>query len=109
MPAAESAAHAFGEKAIRAVRLPVASAARKNSGRPSGTVMAIACPTVPVRTPRRTLALLKANVAAEQIASKAPNTPAIPFVMPRESGASSNLGLAIKRQAEDYWIIRFRG
>jgi hypothetical protein len=41
--------------------------------------MAIACPTVPVRTPRRTLALLKANVAAEQIASKAPSTPVIPF------------------------------
>src|SRR5215470_8566129 len=54
------------------------SAARKNSGTPIGTVMAIACATVPVSTPRRTLALLKANVAAEQMARSPPSTPCRP-------------------------------
>jgi hypothetical protein len=41
---------------------------------PIGTVIAIAWMTVPVSTPRRTLALLKANVAAEQTANNPPST-----------------------------------
>jgi hypothetical protein len=59
-------------------RWPVTNAARKNSGTPIGTVIAIAWVTVPVSTPRRTLALLNANVAAEQTANRPPSTTAIP-------------------------------
>src|SRR5438445_5790137 len=74
MPAADNAAIACAEKLVTVARWPVTSAARKNSGTPIGTVIAMACPTVPVSTPRRTQALLKANVAAEQTARRLPST-----------------------------------
>src|SRR4051794_6659913 len=87
MPAAESAANDFGEKPASVPRLPLRSATRKNIGSPSGTVIAMAWPTVPVKTPRRTLALLKAKVAAEQIASRAPSNAAfLVGFQPRGSG-----------------------
>jgi RNA polymerase sigma-70 factor (ECF subfamily) len=43
-------------------------------GTPIGTVIASACATEPVRTPRRALALLNANVAADSAASTTPST-----------------------------------
>ncbi len=46
----------------------------KNSGTPIGTVMAMACATEPVSTPRRRLALLKAKVAADKSARKPAST-----------------------------------
>ena len=42
-------------------------------GSPSGTEIDMACRTLPVSTPRRARALLKANVAAAQSARKPPN------------------------------------
>ena len=45
--------------------LPLTSAAIRKMGTPIGTVITSACTTDPVSTPRRALALLKANVAAE--------------------------------------------
>src|SRR5262249_1265094 len=45
----------------------------KNSGTPIGTVIAIACNTDPLRTPRRTLALFSANVAADNSANRPPS------------------------------------
>ena len=56
------------------------SAATKKIGTPIGTVIASACATEPVRTPRRALALLKANVAADSAASTTPSTRQ-PFVI----------------------------
>ena len=56
-PAPTSAANAVGEKPKTAGRLPVTSAATKNSGTPSGTVIAMPCMIDPVRTARRMLAL----------------------------------------------------
>ena len=60
--------------------MPVASAARRKIGTPIGTVIAIACETEPVSTPRRALALLKANVAADSAARNTPSTRR-PFVI----------------------------
>jgi hypothetical protein len=74
MPAADSAASAVGEKPATAARLPVVSAATKNSGTPIGTVIAMPCVIEPVSTARRTLALLNAKQAAEQTASRLPST-----------------------------------
>src|SRR5262249_56649887 len=74
MPAPASAASPRGEKPSTAPSWPVMSAARKNNGTPRGTVIAMARKTDPVSTPRRTLALLKANVAAEQLAKRPPST-----------------------------------
>src|SRR5689334_4272640 len=74
MPASASATYPWVENASTSPSRPVRSAARKNSGTPIGTVIAIACATDPVSTPRRTLALLKANVAAEQMARSPPST-----------------------------------
>ena len=45
---------------------PVKTTTRNEIGSPIGTVIAIACSTVPLRTPRRMLALLKAKVAADK-------------------------------------------
>ena len=78
MPAAASAANAVGEKPSTAARLPVISAAKKNSGTPSGTVIAMPCEIEPVSTARRTLALLNAKLAAEQSARKPPSIYAFP-------------------------------
>src|SRR5262245_16376494 len=74
MPAPASAASAVGGKPKTAARLPVISAAMKNSGKPIGTVIAMPWVIEPVSTARRTLALLKANEAADKSARKAPST-----------------------------------
>src|SRR5688572_24906879 len=74
MPAADSAATDVGEKPATAPRFPVTSAATKNSGTPIGTVIAMPCTIEPLRTARRTLALLNAKQAAEQSARKPPST-----------------------------------
>jgi hypothetical protein len=64
-----------GEREQRdGVRLPVASTASRKIGTPIGTVTASACSTEPVSTPRRALALLKANVAADSAARHTPST-----------------------------------
>ena len=61
----------------------MASTAARNIGTPIGTVIASACATEPVSTPRRALALLNANVAADSAASNTPSTRQ-PFVIWRD-------------------------
>jgi hypothetical protein len=63
----------------------------KNIGTPIGTVMAIACATEPVSTPRRAAALLKANVAA----ARRPNNP-----------PSTGAGLPARSGDEATWFSR---
>src|SRR5437868_6925419 len=58
------------EKPASVARLPVASTASRKIGTPIGTVIASACSTDPVSTPRRALPLLNANVAADSAASR---------------------------------------
>src|SRR5690348_7620725 len=74
MPEADSAISPLVEKPATAASEPVASATRNEIGNPIGTVIAIACSTEPVSTPRRTLALFSAKVAADRIAIKPPST-----------------------------------
>ena len=74
IPAIESAITAAEENSATAPSVPTAAAAMKNNGTPIGTVIAIACNTDPVSTPRRTLALFKAKVAADRRARNPPST-----------------------------------
>ena len=67
---------ASSENSATAPSVPTAAAAMKNNGTPTGTVIAMPCNTDPVSTPRRTLALFKANVAADSRARNPPSTPA---------------------------------
>src|SRR6266508_3108474 len=62
------------EKPENVVRLPEATTASRKIGTPIGTVIASACSTEPVNTPRRALALLNANVAADSAARHTPST-----------------------------------
>ena len=71
-PAIQAAA-AFGNCVIR-VNSPAMKAIGRKQSTPIGTVMAMACIGVPLTTPRRTEALLKANAAADRIAKVAPST-----------------------------------
>src|SRR5580704_3862011 len=73
-PESESATSARDENPATAASEPVATATRNEIGSPIGTVIAMACSTEPVSTPRRTLALLNANVAAERSAMNPPST-----------------------------------
>ena len=45
-----------------------------NNGTPIGTVMDIACRTLPVRIPRRSVAVLRPNNAADTSERSAPNS-----------------------------------
>jgi hypothetical protein len=54
--------------------LPLNSNASKNTGMPGGIESVIACVTDPLTTPRRTTALVHANVAAAINAKKPPST-----------------------------------
>src|SRR5688572_20675800 len=66
----------------------------KNSGTPIGTVIAMACATEPVSTPRRRLALLKAKVAADKSARKPASTELafhLAFVLARERSTDDGL------------------
>src|SRR5262249_31626343 len=67
-------AAAVAGKPSKVARLPLASTATKKIGTPIGTVITSACATEPLSTPRRALALLKANVAADSAARHTPST-----------------------------------
>jgi len=61
-PAIQPAATAG--KPINAGSAPATSASTTKPAAPAGTVTAMACMTVPVTTPLRNVALLRANVSA---------------------------------------------
>src|SRR5690349_4159080 len=63
----------MAEKRHSAPTWPNTTIRMKHSSTPSGTVIAMACETVPVRTPLRVVALLRANVVADRRESKAPS------------------------------------
>ena len=71
-PGQRQEAERLAEKCDSAPRFPVATTAARNIGTPIGTVIASAWATEPVRTSRRALALLNANVAADSAASTTP-------------------------------------
>ncbi len=68
MPCPAIQAAAIGGNASNEGRAPAAMASARKPAPPTGTVIAMACITVPVRTPRRKVALLRANVNAPRAA-----------------------------------------
>src|SRR3954447_22267251 len=78
------------EKEVIEASVPLSSAAMKNTGSPSGTVMTMACQTEPVSTPRRRLALLKAKVAADKNARKPASTGDEPSALPSKPEAAGS-------------------
>jgi hypothetical protein len=71
-PAAESVANAEVLKRFKLWSAPVSSATARKHARPTGMLMIIPCAGVPLMTPRLPVALVKANVAPERMASTAP-------------------------------------
>src|SRR5581483_1153420 len=91
-PDSDSAAKALVSKSSMVQNEPVRSASTSEIGTPIGTVIAIACSTEPVSTPRRRLALLKANVAAEQSAMRPPSTWSSSSLWPADLGDGRGAG-----------------
>jgi hypothetical protein len=74
MPAPHSASAPSSEKPNSMPSEPAKIVGMRNSGTPSGTVIAMAWVMLPVMTPRRALALLNANVTAARSAKNPPST-----------------------------------